>query len=247
MRPIQTVAYGIGGMLNLYLPKDASFDVFLYFHGGGLEKGSRRDADAFAPELTQKGVCVISADYRMYPDARYPDFIEDAAEAVAWVMAHIGEYGQMKRLFVGGSSAGGYLSMMLCMDPRYLGKHGIAPTEIDAWIHDAGQPTAHFNVLRERGIDSRRVIVDESAPLFHLGRASSYSPMLFIVSDYDRPNRYEQTMLTVSTLKHFGFEEQVTLRVMEGKHCAYVKQTDEHGKSVFAQIVATYLDSLSNE
>jgi dipeptidyl aminopeptidase/acylaminoacyl peptidase len=244
MKRIEGISYGKGGVLDVYLPETPCFDVFLYFHGGGLESGSRHHADVFAPELTDAGICVVSADYRMYPSARYPDFIEDAAEAVAWTVEHIGEYGQMQRLIVGGSSAGGYLSMMLCMDRRYLGKHGIAPTEINAWIHDAGQPTAHFNVLRERGIDSRRVIVDESAPLFYIGQEESYSPMLFVVSDKDMKNRYEQTMLTLSTLKHFGFEDVTTLRVMEGKHCAYVERIDPDGTSAFAQIVLSYLRTL---
>ena len=244
MKKIEKISYGKGGVLDLYIPESPCFDVFLYFHGGGLKGGSRQHADFFAPDLTAANICVVSADYRMYPDAHYPDFIEDAAEEVAWVMEHIGEYGQTQRLVVGGSSAGGYLSMMLCMDRRYLGKHGISPTQIDAWIHDAGQPTAHFNVLRERGIDRRRVIIDESAPLFYIGQEESYSPMLFVVSDQDMENRYEQTMLTLSTLKHFGFESITTLRIMEGKHCAYVGRIDPNGKSAFAEIVLTYLNSL---
>ena len=57
----------------------------MYFHGGGLEAGHNESARHFAPYLIGRGICVVSAAYRMYPDAHYPDFIEDAAETVAWV------------------------------------------------------------------------------------------------------------------------------------------------------------------
>ena len=242
MREIEGISYGKGGVLDLYLPETESFDLFLYFHGGGIEHGSRTAAKLFAPDLVARGIAVASADYRMYPEAKYPDFIEDAAEAVAFVKNRIGEYGRCRRLFVGGSSAGGYLSMMLCFDGRYLGAHGIDPTEIDGWIHDAGQPTAHFNVLKEHGEDPKRVIVDERAPLFYVGQAERYSPMLFIVSDNDMPNRYEQTMLTVSTLKHFGHEgDRVALKLMHGKHCAYRKEYEEDGSNRLARVILEWI------
>lgn len=65
---------------------------------------------------------------------------------------------------MGGSSAGGYLSMMLCFDKKYYEAVGVSPSDISGCVHDAGQPTVHFKVLKERGIDSRRIIIDESAP-----------------------------------------------------------------------------------
>ena len=244
MRKIEGIPYGKGGALDLYLPsaRTEPYDLFLYFHGGGIETGNRTAAERFAPELTAAGIAVASADYRLYPEAKYPDFIEDAAEAVAFVKAHIGEYGAFRRLFVGGSSAGGYLSMMLCFDGRYLGAHGMDPSEIAGWIHDAGQPTAHFRVLKEHGEDPRRVIVDERAPLYFIGRAQTYSPMLFIVSDNDMENRYEQTMLTVSTLKHFGHgSDTVAVRLMHGKHCSYRKEYEEDGSNRMAGVILDWL------
>ena len=131
--------------------------------------------------------------------------------------------------------------MMLCFDDRYLGRVGLKPTEIDAYIHDAGQPTSHFNVLKEFGKDSRRVITDETAPLFFVGTAEQYSPMLFIVSDQDMVGRYEQTLLTVKTLQHFGHEERVFLTVMKGKHCKYVYQEDENGEGILGTVLLSFL------
>jgi hypothetical protein len=219
-------------MLDIHVPEKESFPVFIYFHGGGIEHGDKCGDTAFRTYLADHGVCVVSANYRMYPENSYPDFLEDSAAAVAWVFKNIENYGKSEGIYVGGSSAGGYISMMLCFDRKYLGKHEITPMDISGFVHDAGQPTAHFNVLKYKGIDPRRVIIDETAPLYHIGTDKEYPRMLFIVSDNDMQNRYEQTMLTLSTLKHFGHKEKTALKLMNGKHCAYVK-TEIFGEIIF--------------
>ena len=243
MKILRDVVYGPSGQtLNLYLPEEPGDSTFLYFHGGGLENGDKTAAEAFAPLLTEHGVSVVSADYRMYPAAKYPDFIEDAADAVAWAARHLAEYGAGERLFVGGSSAGGYLSMMLCFDQRFLASRGVPQRRVAGYIHDAGQPTCHFNVLRERGLDTRRVIVDESAPLWHVGLTEEYPPMLFIVSDQDMENRYEQTVLMMSTLRHFRYDmEKIQLRVMHGGHCHYLGRQNERGENLFGVLALQYI------
>lgn len=229
--------------LDLYLPDQDHFSTLVYFHGGGLESGSKEGAEIFASYLTERKIAVASVEYRMYPKAKYPDFITDCASASAWVHKNIQNYGGNEKIFLSGSSAGGYLTMMLCFDPGYLEKEGLTPFSFTAFIHDAGQPTKHFNVLREMGLDTRRVIVDETSPLYHIGLMPDYPPMHFIVSDQDMENRYEQTMLVLSTLRHFGFEK-ATLRVMHGTHCAYVGQLAENGESVFGQMLFSYIQSL---
>lgn len=243
MKSITDICYSqeANQYLDVHLPDRDSFPVFLYFHGGGIERGDKSGSRIFMEYLTDHGIAVVSANYRMYPTAKYPEFIEDAASATAWVFANMKQYGTVTGIYVGGSSAGGYLSQMLCFDKHYLAKHGIAPTDITGFIHDAGQPTAHFNVLRERGIDSRRVIIDESAPLYHIGVDEKYPPMLVIVSDNDMKNRYEQTMLLMSTLKHFGLDENAKLQVMESTHCAYIGKTDDQGVSIFGKLIADYI------
>lgn len=230
--------------LDLYLPDKENFPVFIYFHGGGLEAGDKAHDVIFKEYLVNCGIAVVAANYRMYPEAHYPDFLEDAAATVKWTVDHIREYGKITDIFVGGTSAGGYISMMLCFDSKWLGAHGIDPISVKGWVHDAGQPTAHYNVLREKGIDTRRVICDDTAPLYHVGEKSAYSPMLFIVSDNDMQNRYEQTMLMQSTLKHFGHgEKTVSICFMHGKHCEYVNKNDENGVSIFGQIVEKFIIS----
>ena len=68
--------------------------------------------------------------------------------------------------------------------------------------------------------------------------------MLVIVSDNDMENRYEQTMLLVSTLKHFGHSDNVVLKVMNSTHCAYNEAIDENGESVFGKVVLEFISSI---
>ena len=182
-----------------------------------------------------------AADYRMYPSAAYPDFLRDGAAAAAWVRAHIKAYGGSGRVYIGGSSAGGYMSMMLCFDDRYLAAYGLQPTDFAGYIHDAGQPTAHFNVLRERGLDTRRVIVDESAPLYYVGLAERYAPMMFVISEQDMECRHEQTELIRAALRHFGYDQsRVAYRLLPGTHSSYVFRQDESG-NVFGQVAVEFI------
>lgn len=228
--------------LDIYLPDSDGFSVLLYFHGGGLEAGDKSNQKVLFDYMISQGVAVVSANYRMYPNAKYPDFLIDASDATAWVFKNIGNYGKIKGIYVGGSSAGGYISQMLCFDERWLLKHGIKATDISGFVLDAGQPTCHYNVLREKGLDTRRVIIDDTAPLYHIDAEKQYPPMLIIVSDNDMKNRYEQTMLLISTLEHFGYSEKIELKVMNGKHCAYVNAKDQNGESVLGKLVIEFIN-----
>ena len=247
MKLLENICYAKRGgdelSLDLYLPEQSEFSVFVYFHGGGLEAGAKDMCENYAKYLTGKGIAVASADYRMYPNAKYPDFVEDAAAAVYWVSENIGIYGRCKKMFVGGSSAGGYLSMMLCFDPRWFLPFGELKVPVAGYFHNAGQPTCHFNVLRERGLSPKRAIADESSPLFHIGTQEVYPPMHFVVSDNDMECRYEQTMLVLATLKHFGYdEEKIGLTLFHGGHCEQNFTVNENGDNALGKMIFEFIE-----
>ena len=252
MNIYENIKYGESDVqiLDVYIPDCEQFPVFVYIHGGGFENGSKKMN--FIPALCEKGVAVVSGEYRKYTDpqpAHYPDFIEDGASIVAWAKEHIAEYigdGKVTHFYVGGSSAGGYVTQMLCFNPSYLAKHGLSGADIDAWYHDAGQPTAHFNVLKERGLDYRRVIIDETAPLYYVDDSQEYAPMEIVVSEHDIENRYEQTMLLISTMKHFGHDmSKVDLTYMEGwHHCKYMYEPGDHGNWIFADMIYKFIEKM---
>ena len=227
--------------LDIYLPDAQEFKTFVYFHGGGIQAGDKSDVKFFCEYLANRGIAAVSVNYRMYPQAKYPDFLLDVAESVAWVFANINKYGKSTCIYVGGSSAGGYISQMLCFDKRWLANHNINVMDVAGFVHDAGQPTAHFNVLQKSGIDGKRVIVDETAPLYYVGVDNEYPPMLIIVSDNDMFNRFEQTQLLINTLKHFGHGDKITYKLMHGNHCAYVEAETQDGDGGFGKTVADFI------
>ena len=80
MKSIMDICYSqeADQYLDLHLPECDRFPVFLYFHGGGIEKGDKaaQRNDAFIKHLTDKGIAVASANYSMDPTAKYPEFID---------------------------------------------------------------------------------------------------------------------------------------------------------------------------
>lgn len=229
--------------LDLYLPDCDEFPVVIYFHYGGFTKGDKGDY-TFIPYLQQRGIAVISANYRMYPDAHYPDFIQDGAAAVAWAYENMPRYGKITDYYIAGSSAGGYLTAMLCFDKQFLGAHGIDADMVSGYVMDGAQPTTHFNVLVERGMDKRRVVIDDAAPIYHITNDRKYPPMQIIVAERDLQNRTEQNALMLSTIKHFGYNmDKVYFQTMQGyKHVGYVNAIDESGNSIFADVIYAFIE-----
>lgn len=220
---METTAYREELLLDVYRPDGACRGTLVFFHGGGLQSGSREGVDVpDVTRLTAAGFAVVKPDYRMYPTAEFPDFVNDAADAVAWTFRHAAAWGG-ERIYVGGSSAGGYLSQMLCFDGRYLTARGVDPHDVAGWIFDAGQPTVHYNILRERGLSTRAVRVDEAAPLYFVGPYDGLAPMLIFAAEHDMPGRQVQNRLLVDCMENFGYpKEQHRFVFMAGwKHCEY--------------------------
>ena len=139
------VAYGplARHKLDIYSPTRAApaagWPTLVFFYGGSWNGGERADYKFVASALAARGVLTLVADYRLYPEVRYPAFLNDSAQALAWGLnesARLG--GDPKRVFVMGHSAGGYNAAMLALDPRWLAATGHAPAELAGWIGLAG-------------------------------------------------------------------------------------------------------------
>ncbi|MGN1345233.1 MAG: alpha/beta hydrolase, partial [Eubacteriales bacterium] len=232
--------------MDFYIPKGNAekTPMYLHFHGGGLESGTRREP--YILELAERyGIAVASADYRMYPNARFPEFIEDAAAACAYVVQKAA--GKYPKIFVGGSSAGAYLAMMLYFAPDYLASVGLRAENFAGFVLDAGQPTTHFNVLRERGLDPRAVRVDEASALYFVDRPiqnpADKPPMLVINAERDMENRREQTMLLLGVMKTFGYDmTKVRYALMEDcGHCEYCSKRGADGQFLINPTLADFI------
>ena len=151
----------------------------------------------------------MAVDYRLLGKGAKTgvDCIEDAAAAVAWTIMHIAEYGgNPKKVFVSGMSAGGYLTMMVGMDPKWLAAHGIKNTALAGLVPISGQATKHFNVRKYAGDDDPQFLpkIDDLAPLAHV--SANLPPMLCVCGQppYEWKCRSEENRLLIASCVALG-------------------------------------------
>lgn len=113
--------------------------LVIFIYGGSWNMGSRREYAFAGQALAARGFVVMVVDYRIYPEVRYPDFLEDCAKAVGYGLEHARELGaDPRRVFLVGHSAGAYNAAMLALDPRWLRAVGHSPDELAGWVGLAG-------------------------------------------------------------------------------------------------------------
>jgi acetyl esterase len=107
----------------LYAPSDEPLPVLVYLHGGGFTIGSIATHDVLCRHLSHLAHCaVLSVDYRLAPEHRFPVAFEDAWDAVKWVAEQGAEKGlDPARIAVGGDSAGGTLAAACALQARDAG------------------------------------------------------------------------------------------------------------------------------
>jgi len=193
-RKTADVAYGQNPrqQLDIYVPQQAASApargraVVVFFYGGSWNNGSRKDYAFVGEALSSRGFIVVVADYRVYPEVRYPEFVRDSAQAVAWTLRNIDQYGgDAKRVFVMGHSAGAYNAAMVALDPRWLKEAGAAPQQLRGWIGLAGP----YDFLPIENEDVKPVFwfpdsPPDSQPIRHVGE--SRLPALLIASHKDK-------------------------------------------------------------
>jgi len=109
--------------LDYYRPETPSPDgkTAVFFYGGNWDSGAKSDYLFVAQALAARGIGVIVADYRLYPEVRFPAFIEDGALAVRWAADKVGT----DKLFLMGHSAGAHIALMLAANTPYLAAAGV--------------------------------------------------------------------------------------------------------------------------
>jgi acetyl esterase/lipase len=110
--------------VRIYRPNGtAPFPLLVYFHGGGWVLGSIATHDGICRSLAAGAGCVVvSVEYRLAPEHRYPAAAEDCYAATQWCAAHAAELGaDAGRLAVGGDSAGGNLTAVVALMARDRG------------------------------------------------------------------------------------------------------------------------------
>lgn len=152
-RKLSTLRYGDTPrqQLDIYQPAIADKGVVvIFFYGGGWRTGARSEYRFVAQTLTRHGATVVIPDYRIYPDGIFPDFMHDAAAAVAWTHRHIAKYGgDPTKIYLVGHSAGGHIATLLALDKQYLAAQGLSPG-ILAGVVGLAAPTDFASTLEAK-------------------------------------------------------------------------------------------------
>ena len=191
--------------LDLYYPAgEEAFQTLVWFHGGGLQEGEK-----YIPEqLFRKGIAVVAVNYRLSPKAQSPAYLQDAAEAVAWTFRHISEYGgDPSRIYVSGHSAGGYLTLMLALDKRWLAAEDIDADDVVAYYPISGQTTTHSAIRAERGLPASVPVVDGMAPLGNARRLDTGLILITGERSREMTARYEENLYLKAILEGVGNKE----------------------------------------
>jgi arylformamidase len=127
---VQGTEVDLGGdayrTLTVFPASQPGGDTLVFFHGGGWTSGCKEWMYFMAPALNAQGVNFVSAGYRLAPQHVFPVGFDDAADAVAWVVQHIGTLGgDAGRVFVGGHSAGGHYAALLAVTSAWRAARGL--------------------------------------------------------------------------------------------------------------------------
>ncbi len=224
--------------LDLYLPDQPPKALMIHFHGGCLTRGSRHHAAERFSTLIDHGFALISVEYRLVPSVQFPAFLEDAAQAVAFVQQHLADWGCPPHLFLEGSSAGAYIVMMLHLDPQYYAAAGVDGNAIAGYLSDSAQMFAHFTVLKERGMDDRLEVIDETAPISYIREGLYLKPLLILYYTADMACRPEENRLFYASVRRVMPKAPVEIRQIEGKH------TNPDDPEAFADLYERFMNRI---
>jgi acetyl esterase/lipase len=191
--------------------------VLLYIHGGAWTHG-RKDQQGLpiVYHFASRGWLCVQPNYRLCPDATFPDQIVDIKRAIAWVHLHAREHGgDPSQIFVTGGSAGGHLSALAALtmnDPVFQPGFEDADTSVVAamplygdydWL-DSSQERSRRGLDRSNyfaekivkcSAESDRARWERGSPLYHV---AADAPPFFIVHGAC------DTMLLVEDARHFA-------------------------------------------
>ena len=132
---------GPRGGVDIYAPPIARCPapVAVFFYGGSWDSGRKGDYGWAARAIAAQGFLTLAPDYRLFPEVRFPDFLDDCAMAVRWAADNAAALGgDPVRIVLIGHSAGAYNAAMLALDPRYLDAVGVQRKAVRAFAGLSG-------------------------------------------------------------------------------------------------------------
>jgi acetyl esterase/lipase len=195
--------------------------VVIFFYGGAWRSGNKWLYRYAAKALARRGYVAVLPDYRIYPQVRYPLFLEDGARVVRWAKDNVKRFGgDPGKIFLSGHSAGAHIAAMLAFDSRWLQRVGLGPGRDVAGLIGLAGPY-DFLPLRD---DVLKVIFGganrpETQPISHV--RSGAPPALLLTGSDDRVVEAGNASRLAARLRAAG--NVATARIYAGVgHCLIV-------------------------
>jgi acetyl esterase/lipase len=191
----RNLAYGSHArqVLDVYVPRSArEAPVVVFVHGGAFVRGDREvNAEIYANVLTwfaRHGCVGVNVEYRLAPEAPWPEGGRDVADACAWVRESIGGYGgDPRRVCLVGHSAGGTHAATYAFDPA-LGLYGrdiSALVLMSARVHADARPENPNAAAVRAYFGADEALYAQRSPLTHA--AASKLPVMIACAQYENP------------------------------------------------------------
>ena len=178
------VAYGTGERqrLDAFPCGKAGAPTLVFIHGGYWQMNDKEPLTFLGEGLLPSGFNLALVEYTLAPAARLDQIVAEVRAAVAWILDHVKEWGDPRRVFVAGNSAGGHLTAMAMTDERLAG--GIAISG----LYDL-EPI-RLNYLNEK-LRLDRAEAERNSPMFHLPARSA--PLVVSVGLDELPELIRQS------------------------------------------------------
>jgi acetyl esterase/lipase len=201
--------------LDVYSPRRAAGKpIIVFWYGGGWENGRKSQYRFVGATLAKAGYVAVLPDYRLFPEVKFPAFVQDGAEAVAWVVSHAVEIGgDPKRIYLAGHSAGAHLAAMLAYDRSRLERVGLPPDTVRGFIGLSGPYALDPNNDTYRTIFAAPFGLADWQPVQLAKRGAP--PALLLHGDADDVVEVSHARKMAAQLQALGVE--VTLRVYPGR------------------------------
>ncbi len=180
-----------------------SYPMVVFVHGGSWESGSKDQYAFVGQSLAQAGYVTAVINYRKAPEHVYPDYVKDAAQAIAWSLDNAaGLHADPKRLAVIGHSAGAFNAVAAVANEDFLAPYGFKPTDIAAVIGIAGPYSYDFRKFSSRAAFAASATPDTVMPDRQI--KGEQPPYLLLTAEKDKVVHVTNTIKMTQALRDAG-------------------------------------------
>ncbi|MBE0406620.1 alpha/beta hydrolase [Psychrobacter sp. AOP22-C1-22] len=201
--------------LDVYYPKSltkamkaestitGSYPMVVFVHGGSWENGNKDQYAFVGQSLAQAGYVTAVINYRKAPEHVYPDYVEDAAQAIAWSIDNATSlHADPKRLAVVGHSSGAFNAVAAVANEDFLAPYGIKPTDIATVIGIAGPYSYDFRKFDSSTAFAADATPDDVMPDRQI--KGEQPPYLLLTAEKDKIVHVTNTIKMTQALKDAG-------------------------------------------